>query len=257
MKIWKIALPILVLFSMAGCLDIEESIDVKKDGSGQLAMNTDMSQMIEMMQTYMGKEEMAKKGMQKMDTTILMKDLVDTLSKLTPEKKALLRKGSIHIKLDVDAKVFMTNMVFPFSNQAELQKLQLAVNDGSLGNAQLFKGLVPGGSDSASGGGGGNPDINQFNSIYDFTSKDGLMTKRLNADKWKALKDDPQMAQIKQAADMGMEINYTTVIHLPRPVKKIDTPLAKLSEDKKTVTIRYNLITVLDHPEQYGYSIEY
>lgn len=242
---------------MAGCLDIEEGIDIKKDGSGQLTMNTDMSQMVEMMQTYMGKEEMARKGMQKMDTTILMKDLVDTSSHLTPEKKALLRKGSIHIKLDVDAKVFTTNMVFPFSNQSDLQKLQKAVSDGSLGDAQLFKGLNSGGDDSVAGGGGRNPDINQLNSIYDFTSKDGLMTKRLNADKWKALKDDPQMAQIKQAADMGMEINYTSVIHLPRPVKKIDTPLAKLSEDKKTVTIRYNLTAAMDHPEQYGYSIEY
>ena len=56
---------------------------------------------------------------------------------------------------------------------------------------------------------------------------------------------------------MGMEINYTTTITLPRPVKKIDNPLAKLSEDKKTVLLKFNLIDAFVHPENFGYKIEY
>ncbi len=255
MKILKFILTVAIAFCFAGCLDINEKLDVKKDGSGQLTMDMDMSQMVEMLQTYMGKDELAKKGMDKMDTTILLKDVVDTLSSLSAEKKTLLRPGSVHIKLDMDAKVFTTHMVFPFSSQENLQKLYGAMSDGSLGTAQLFKGL--GGGDDATAGGGASPDINQFNGIYDFVSRDGLMTKHLNADKWKALQNDPQMAQIKQAGQMGVEINYTTTILLPRPVKKVDNPLAKLSEDKKTVTIKFNLIDVFDHPEQFGYSIEY
>ena len=209
-----------------------------------------------MLQTYMGKDEMAKKGMQKMDTTIYMKDLVDRISSLSAEKKALLRPGSVHIKLDVDAKVFTTHMVFPFNSQADLQKLYNAMSDGSsLGSTSLFKGLSPGGEDASSGG--NSPDINQFNGMYDFTSKDGLMSKHLNAEKFKALQNDPKMAQIKQASQMGIEINYTTIVTLPRPIKKVDNPLAKLSEDKKTVSIKFNLMEVFDHPEKFGYTIEY
>jgi hypothetical protein len=132
------------------------------------------------------------------------------------------------------------------------------MDDGSLGTTQLFKGLAPGGSSAdAAATDSPSPDINQFNKIYDFTSKDGLMAKHLNEDKWKALQSDPQMAQIKQASQMGIEINYTNTIVLPRPVKKVDNPLAKLSEDKKTVTIKYNLMDVFDHPEKFNYSIEY
>jgi glycerol-3-phosphate responsive antiterminator len=56
---------------------------------------------------------------------------------------------------------------------------------------------------------------------------------------------------------MGIEINYTTTIVLPRPVKKIDNATAKLSDDKKTVVMKFNLIEAFDHPEQFGYSIEY
>src|ERR1700750_966471 len=120
MKILKFILPLAVVFCFAGCLDINEKVDVKKDGSGQLTMDMDMSQMVEMLQNYMGKDELAKKGMQKMDTTIFMKDVVDTLNNLSADKKALLRPGKIHIKMDMDAKVFTTNMQFPFSSQENL-----------------------------------------------------------------------------------------------------------------------------------------
>lgn len=259
MKILKIILPLALAFSFAGCLDIVEKINVKNDGSGTLSTDMDMSQMVEMLETYMGKEELAKKGMEKMDTTIYLKNIVDTISSLSAEKKALLRPGSVHIKVDIDAKIFMVHMLFPFSSQDNLQKLYAARSDGSLGMAQLFKGL--GGGDDNAGGAGGpggaSPDIDQFNGIYDFTSRDGQMVKHLNADKFKALQNDPQLAQIKQAGQMGVELNYTTTIQLPRPVKKVDNPLAKLSDDKKTVTIKFNLIDIFDHPEQFAYGIEY
>jgi len=238
---------------MMGCLDINENIDIKKDGSGKMAVDMDLSQMVEMLQTYMGKEELAKKGMEKMDTTILMKDIVDTSKSLSAEKKALLRPGIIHIKMNLDQKVFTTHMQFPFNNLSQLQSLYKTISDGSLGNTNLLSGLAGQGGQSE----GANPDINQFNGIYDFTCKDGVMIKKLNDEKWKALKNDPQMSQMQQASQMGMEILYTTTISLPRPVKKVDNPLAKLSDDKKTVTIKYNLVDVFEKPEQFGYNIEY
>ncbi|HMH20197.1 MAG TPA: hypothetical protein VK563_00405 [Puia sp.] len=256
MKFLKFVLPLCLAFCFTGCLDIDETVDLKNDGSGSLTMNTDLSQMVELLQNYVGKEELAKKGMQKMDTTILMKDVVDTISTLSADKKALLRRGSVAIKLNMDEKVFRIKMQFPFNSQDELQKLYGAMSDGSLGATQLFKGMNPGGSDGGQIN-GPSPDINQFNGIYDFVSRDGMMSKKLNMDKWKALQDNPQLAQMKEAGKMGIEILYTTILKLPRPVKKIDNPLAKLSEDKKTVTIKYNLVDVFDHPEQFGYSIEY
>jgi len=252
MKILKIILPAILAFSFAGCLDINESVDIRKDGSGQLTMDMDMSQMVDIMQTYMGKDELEKKGMSKMDTTILLKDIVDTSSSLSEDKKAILRPGRVHIKLDMDAKVFTVHSMFPFTSLANLQKLYTLMNDGSLGNAKLFGSL---GGDAGAGASPG--DINQFNSIFDFTCKDGLLTKKLNKEKFDALKNDPQMAQVKQASQMGMDINYTTTLTLPRPVKKISNPLAKQSDDKMTVTMKYNLIDVFDHPAQFEYTVEY
>ena len=82
MKFLKFILPAVLALGFAGCLDITESVDVRDDGSGQLTMDIDMSQMIDILQTYMGKDELAQKGMSKMDTTILLKDVIDTSTAL-------------------------------------------------------------------------------------------------------------------------------------------------------------------------------
>lgn len=251
MKLFKWILSAALALSFAGCLDIDERLDVNKDGSGQLDMDIDMSQMIDILQTYMGKDELEKKGLHKMDTTVLLKDVIDTSTTLSEDKKAILRPGRVHIQLDMDAKIFRIHSMFPYTSQANLEKLYALQNDGStLGNAKLFGNI---GGDSSGGPG----DINQFNGIFDFKCRDGLLSKKLNKEKFEALKNDPQMAQMKQATQMGMEINYTSTLSLPRPVKKIDNPLLKLSEDKKTVTMKFNLIDVFDHPGQFEYTIEY
>jgi len=261
MKQIKRLLPLALLFCLAGCFDIHEDIEVKSNGSGQLAVNMDMSQLLDMMQSYIGKDEMEKQiPSKKMDTTLLMKSLVDTSTSITAEKKALVRDGRIHMQLDMEQKIFKADMLFPFSNLGDLQKLYTSMNDGSLGTNDMFKGLASGrGQDSSMGAGGNNgmPDMNQFNAIYDFKFKDGLVSRKLNAAKLKEMQDNPQFSQMKDAVNMGIQVPYTLTIHLPRPVKKVDNALAVLSDDKRTVTVKYNLVEVFQHPEQFEYTIAY
>ena len=62
------------------------------------------------------------------------------------------------------------------------------MNNQSLGFNQLFKGMA-GKPDTAMYREtiNGMPDMNQFNAIYDFESHDGLISRKLNQEKWKAL----------------------------------------------------------------------
>ncbi len=256
MKLLKFALPVLVLFFLTGCIEINEDIHIKKDGSGQLNVKMNMSQLLELMQNYMGKEEMDKQLPNRvMDTTVLIKNIVDTAQDISPEKKALVREGSVNMKLNMDQKLFKTNIQFPFKNLTSLQKLYTSLSDGSLGTDKLFKGLTAGKDTSSEKT--AMPNINQFNSIYDFTVKDGLIARKVNAEKWKDAKDNPQLSQMKDVTNMGIEIPYTLTIELPRPVKKITSSMATVSPDKKTVVIKYNLVEAFDHPEKFEYSISY
>ena len=258
MKRLKGILCLVLVFSLAGCFEIEEKVDIKQNGTGELTVNTDMSQMLGMMESMMGKEEMEKQLPRKsVDTTVLMKDFIDTSKSMSAENKALFRTGKMHLKLNMAEKVFKANMNFPFTSLANLQKLYTAMNDGSLNTTGMFKDLTSGRSSGNDDSAAGSPDMNQFNSIYSFTVKDGTISRKLDPAKWKNLQESPQFSQMKQTSSMGIEMPYTLVVNLPRPVKKIDNSLATLSPDKKTVTIKYNLTEVFDNPEKFEYTIAY
>jgi hypothetical protein len=253
MRFVKFLLPVVILFSLAGCFDIDEEIDINTNGSGEWKMNIDMSQLIDLMQTYMGKDEFEKQFPQKkMDTTLYIKDLIDTMNSMTPEKKALLSNGQVRLQLNMDEKELKTKSVFPFKSVNDLDKLRSIAGSNSFGTGQLLKGLGGDKSDN-----GQEPDMSMFGSIYDFKIKDGMISSKLDKMKWDSLQKNAQFSQIKDAGGSGVDVPYSLTIKLPRPVKKVDNPIIKLSDDKKTVTIKYNLMDTFQQPEKFEYNIEY
>jgi hypothetical protein len=258
MKRLKQFLTFAGMLLLAGCFEINEDIDVNANGSGVYAVHTDMSQLLQAMQSYLGKEEMDKQmPSRNIDTTVMMRTLLDTAKNISAENKALIKDGSVHLLLNMEQKQFKSDVIIPFKSLSDLQKLYNSMNNQSLGFTQLFKGMA-GKPDSASSGNDNSmPDMNQFNAIYDFESHDGLLSRKLNPEKWKALQASPQFAQMKDAGNMGITIPYTLTISVPRPVKKVDNSLAKLFPDRKKVLIQYNLIEVFDHPEKFEYTIVY
>jgi hypothetical protein len=258
MKRLKFLFTIAGMFLLAGCFEINEDIEVKPNGTGVYSVHTDMSQLLQAMQSYLGKDEMDKQmPSRNIDTTVMMKTLLDTAKNVSAEAKALTKDGSVHLLLNMEQKEFKSDVVIPFKSLSDLQKLYNSMNNQSLGFNQLFKGMAGKPDSSASSGNDNMPDMNQFNAIYDFESHDGLLSRKLNAEKWKALQASPQYAQMKDAENMGISIPYTLTITVPRPVKKVDNILAKLFPDRKKVIIQYNLIEVFDHPEKFEYTIVY
>ena len=259
MKRIKLIFALGAMLFLTGCFEINEDIDVKAGGSGVYSVHTNMSQLLQAMQSYLGKEEMDKQmPANNIDTTVSMKTLLDTAKNISAENKALIKDGTVHLKLNIPEKVFNSDIIIPFKSLSDLQKLYNSMNNQSLGFNQLFKGMA-GKPDTAgaSGNDNGMPDMNQFNAIYDFESHDGLISRKLNPEKWKALQQTQQYAQMKDAGNMGISIPYTLTISIPRPVKKVDNSLAKLFPDKKKVIFQYNLIEVFNNPEKFEYTIVY
>jgi hypothetical protein len=183
--------------------------------------------------------------------------LLDTAKNITPENKALIKDGYVHLKLNMEQKEFKSDIVIPFKSLSDLQKLYNSMNNQTLGFNQLFKGMAGKADTTSSGNDNGMPDMNQFNAIYDFESHEGMMSRKLNAERWKALQQSPQYAQMKEAGNAGISIPYTLTIIVPKPVKKVDNSLAQLFPDRKRVIIQYNLIEVFEHPEKFEYTIVY
>lgn len=249
--------------SVLGCYEVNEEITINDDGSGIYNTKMDMGQLLEMMQTFAGEEKMAEEGLDRViDTTVNFSSMKDSASKLTDEQKELMKEGKMHLQLNVKEKLFKIDMNIPYKNFSSLQKL--LAGGGATGGAmseamkEMFsdKKDEPA-EDSSMAKGDWNPDMGDYTNFYDVTVSKGLISRKVNAEKHKALMAKPEMAQMQQLTSSGMEILYTTSIRLPRPVKNTDNPLFKISDDKRTVTMKYNMLEMLSTPDKFNFTIEY
>ena len=258
-KYFKYVLAVALSLFFVSCYEVNEEIEINADGSGTYVTKMDMGQLIDMMQTFAGEEELKKDGLDKVyDTTILFKSLLDSAKDVTPEQKELMKEGKMKMQMNVKEKIFKMDMDFPFKDQNSLQQLMSGKGGSGTGITTAFKNMFGKKDEPADQPGAPKaPDMSDFAAIYDVTVKNGLIQKKVNTTKYKEFMDRPEMAQMKQLNSSGMEILYTTTIKLPRAAKKTDNPMIKLSDDKKTVTMKYNLLELLENPDKFAYSIQY
>lgn len=257
MKYLKYVLPVAFCICLAGCYEMNEEIEINADGSGTYVTKMDMSAMIDMMQTFAGEEELTKEGLDRIiDTTILMKSITDSAKDMTAEQKELMKNGKMKMQMNIREKIFKMDVNLPYKNPGSLQQLMSGMGGNGAGIGDVFRNMF------GKGEGTGqpapkDPGLGDVAGMYDVTVKNGIISKKINAQKFKSLMERPEMAQVKQLTGSGMEILCTTTIRLPRPVRKTDNTLIRLSDDKKTVTMKYNLLEMLDTPEKFSYTIEY
>lgn len=254
MKYFRYGLFTLLVIFIAGCYEITEEISFDANGSGVYATNMDMSALMEMMKTMAGEEELARGGLDRaIDTVIPMKRIMEESKDMSAEYKSLYAAGTMALKMNIKENIFKADMKAPFNSFEQLQKLMSG--SGSGGMSEMFKKIY--GKDENASSSPSDQGLDELNAIFDVTVNSGEISKKLNKEKYDLLMNKPEIAQMREMAGAGMEILYTSVIKLPRPVKRSDNPMIKLSDDKKTATIKYNLLTIFDAPESFSYSIVY
>ena len=98
-------------------------------------------------------------------------------------------------------------------------------------------------------------DIAKTNAYFEVKSGKNFFEKKLLKDEWiKKVEADSSLKQMKPFMSGAYMIS---VVHTPRPVTKCEHPLAVLSEDKKTVTLRFTYNDYFERPELLSYRIEY
>ncbi len=257
-KFFKYVLTVAICVFFVSCYEVNEEIEIKADGTGTYVQKMDMGQLIDMMQTFAGEEELKKEGLDRVvDTTIYWKSMVDTAKEISAEQKELLKDGKMKLQMNIKEKVFKMDMDFPYKNLNGLQQLMSGKAMSGQGLSNAFKSMFGKKEGDDQMQTPNSPDMGDFAAIYDVTVKNGSIERKVNPEKYKALTERPEMAQLKQLTSSGMEILYTTTIKLPRPAKLTSNELIKLSDDKKTVTMKYNLLELLENPTKFAYLITY
>ncbi|OLY93907.1 hypothetical protein SAMN05444008_11139 [Cnuella takakiae] len=250
---------LLLLLFVTGCIDSDEEIAVNRDGSGVYSVKMDMSGMMDMLKELQGMAEKeadssgAKPGAmlpdKPVDTTIRFSDMPASAEGVSEADKALLREGTLHMVMNMQEGQFKMDMRLPFKRPEDLVAIQglMQRNGGIMGN--MMKGLGPDAPTQE-----GMPD---YNSIFDFTFKDGLLERKVNPERLKAFQENFQSDQMKEASAMFGESSIKTAIRLPRKIKKVEGPGAKPGTDNQTVLISSTLGQVLENPNALTFRVEY
>ena len=248
MKKWLLSLLCASLF-LTGCFETTEEMTIHEDGSGTFSNTSDLSSLLALAQN-MGTPELEKLKEQKIDTTFSLAAQGDSAKDLSAEDRELFKVATMTLQLD--GSKFLTRINFPFKNYKDalrFNKLSAKV----LGNT--MKGMM--GEEGAASQLDQMPEVTSFDDYYDVEMEKGEIKKSLNKAKFANAQNDEYLKGLKETAGMGIPVTATYIINLPKPATKVEGKTAKLSEDKKQVTIKVDIDDFFDDPEKLEFKIKY
>jgi hypothetical protein len=100
----------------------------------------------------------------------------------------------------------------------------------------------------------GLPSADQYTKM---SFKNGFIERKVDQQKIDDLKNNEQFNQMQGAGDMLSGITFTTTIHLPKNVKSSSGSKLSVSDDKKTIRVKYTLLDMIKTPEALEFKVEY
>ncbi|MBK8605365.1 MAG: hypothetical protein IPN82_00530 [Chitinophagaceae bacterium] len=242
----------MLLFT--SCLETVQEITIKEDGSGTVSSTSDMGALLGMAKQMGGGAEMEKMGGQKMDTTIAMANMIDSIENISATEKGLMKDGSMSLKMNLAEEQFSTKISFPFSKYEDIVELNKLTNKviGSAMKDQMAK--APMGEMQ---GMGDMPDPSSFDDYFDMKFTNDKIERTINKEKYAKVDGDEYLQGIKQASAMGIPVTSTLIINLPRPAEKVEGKNATLSEDKMKLTVKVDIDDFFDHPEKMEFKVKF
>ena len=243
-----------IAFMLTGCLETTEEVTLNADGSGSITTTNDMSALLGLLKNMGGDQEAMKNlAGQKMDSSFSMATIVDSIPGLSDSEKNLLRTGTMQINMDAAAEKFQTKMNLSFTNVNQIKTLN-TLTDKVLG--KRVKDLVAQGAGDM-GGIEKIPESSTIASYLDVSFDDGDIKGKVNKEKLGGLDADEFLKGLKELAGMGMTVAHTYVINLPRPATSVEGKNVVLSEDKKKATVKIDLSTLYETPDNITFKIKY
>jgi hypothetical protein len=235
---------------LTSCLETTQEITLSDDGSGTYVNTNNMGKILTIAKN-MGAASSDKMPLQAIDTSISFALSADSIPGLSSEDKELLKKGTLHITMNMEDEKLITTMSFPFSTLDDIKKINSLSGKMMM---QTMKDKMPGGMP---GGSEGLPEPSSFDDYYTLEFSNGELKKKLNKEKYADVDKDEFLNGMKQAGAMGIPVTSTYIINLPRPAEKAEGKNVKLSEDKKKVTVLSTMDDFYDNPEKLEFKIKY
>lgn len=238
-------LSLLMLMFATSC-NFTERVTVKDDGSGQMSLEIDASQLM-----AMAGDEMAKQGEERKDSTFTFKEILDEkrdsiakLPKADQERLKKLENFKVHMMMDPKTSEFKMDIFTDFQKAEDITDIMQAFSE-------LNKMNKAGGAPS-----GMSLEKKESDVKYFYDGKKFVKTIKPAKTKEEE-KSDEDAAGEEMMKSMFEESTYTVIYQFPKPVKSVSDKSAVISDDKKTVTVTYSLLDYFDKPEDMGLEVKF
>ncbi|MDN3724734.1 hypothetical protein QRD02_10090 [Aequorivita sp. SDUM287046] len=221
--------------SFVGC-HFTETMVLNPDGSGTISVEANMNEMM-----AFGGAGMADSMFVKMDTIIYMKKFLeekkDSIAKLPASEQQKLKKMekfNLHIKMDTENSEMIYDISTNFKNISE-------ANDIVNGIEQIDK-MMPNDPNSETKK-EDTPEVFGVNYTFDkgiFKRDAYIKNEKLH---------QQEVDSLQQAEAFMASSDYTLKYTFPRKIKKVSTPDAVISEDKKSLTLQRPFLDYYKNPD--------
>jgi len=237
-SITKLFILFISVISLTSC-QLTEKINLNNDGSGTYKLNIDMSSMMSSMQG-MNKEndEGEKEKSEVVDTIVYFKDILaekkDSIAKLPADEQAKLKALEdlkLHVNINEEKNIAITEFIFDFKNIRELKNIQEKIEK----------------ANSINDGKPAEDNIRPYEVVYHFDGKTfhrEVVERKLTDEQKEAYKKS-----MEQGSQMVEGSSYQIEYHFPRPVKSTTFKDAKFSSDRKTMYIQSDMKKITEDPK--------
>lgn len=235
---------------LTSCLETIQEISLNDDGTGLYVNTNDMGKILGIAKNF-GMASGDKIPQQAIDTSFSLGDGADSMTNLTLVEKELMKKGTLHLSMDMEKEVLVTKMSFPFTSLDEIQTINKLTGKVMIETMNdKVPSELPMGMDAL-------PEQSSFDDYYTVEFSKGEIKKKLNKNKYADADKDEYLNGLKQAGALGIPVISTLIINLPRPAEKAEGKNLKLSDDKMKVTVLSSLDDFFDDPESLEFKIKY
>ncbi|MGI4020837.1 MAG: hypothetical protein ACRYFA_04965 [Janthinobacterium lividum] len=253
----KLYFPLLMLLlsAFSSCVNVEERYTFLKDGACKIDYRFNMGKAVSVLSNLLPDSvKQTPSYLIQKDTAInFYSDLTEAeRKKLSKDEINLARATLLHLKMNLKNNQMLVNVQYEakgskevkyflthFSDIAQQQKIGQLISDPRLMQA------------GASSGGMG---INAAYFDYDIGSKH--FYRKVDTVKFrKYFKQNEAMYNMAKAALIDMP--YSMMIRFPRPIKKTGNIRAKLSSDKKQLTLNSTMDEIVKTPQLLNLKVEY
>jgi len=244
----------LLLSVFSSCVNVEERYTFLKDGACKIDYRFNMGKAVSVLSNLLPDSvKQTPSYLTAKDTAInFLSDLSDsTRKKLSGEQVNVARSTMLHFKMNLKINQMLATLQYEAKNPKEIkyflthisklaQKQQLGqvLNSPQMLSPATNRGTV----------------ISQDYFNYDIGNRH--FTRKVDTVKFrKYFRQNEAMFNMAKAA--LIEMPYSVVMHFPRPVKKTGNIRAKLSSDKKLLTLISSLEEITKTPQIMNLRVEY